>query len=222
MFDVITFWLLTALLLGSAGYVISCNRIGRCAIGLAVFLVFLAVTYALMRSFVATIAHVVLLIVGLGALWAVSRRAGAAEGIDGSKISVWWVAALLPVLFIAGKFGRLLFPVAANLVGSPITLNHFLLLAFLVFLMGLLGIIIRRHPVRVIMAIQLLFGGGNLALVSSGRFHGTQVELGLFAVNLCTALAVAAVGTTVLVVRSRRAGLPGPAIPLEPERVSRW
>jgi NADH-quinone oxidoreductase subunit K len=201
MWEVITFWLLSALILGSSGLAIFCVNPRRSAIGLAVCLVFLGASFAFLRSYPALGVYCGVLVVGVVGLWLATGPAlgvGAVSAVS-SKTHLWGLIAGLFVLFLAGKFGRLLFPVPAVLVSSSITMNHFLLLAFILFLVGLLGVLIRRHPVQVIIAIQLMFGGVNLALVSYGSFHGRSLDYGLFFVSVFTALASAAAGTGLIV-----------------------
>ena len=52
---------------------------------------------------------------------------------------------------------------------EAITPHHFLILAFLLFGIGFLGVVIRRNLLLVLMSLELMLNGVNVALVSFSR-----------------------------------------------------
>src|SRR5450759_1355867 len=49
--------------------------------------------------------------------------------------------------------------------------NLFLLLSAWLFVVGAVGVMIRRNPLVVFMCVELMLNAGNLALVSFARMH---------------------------------------------------
>jgi len=81
-----------------------------------------------------------------------------------------------------------------------IGLGHYLLLAFLLFTVGAVGFLMRRNALIVLMSIELMLNGANLALVAFNRYHpvdhaGQVVALFVIAI----AAAEAAVGLAIIV-----------------------
>jgi NADH-quinone oxidoreductase subunit K len=48
----------------------------------------------------------------------------------------------------------------------------FLVLSAFIFCIGVAGVIIRRDPLVVLLCLELMLNGGNLALISFARMHG--------------------------------------------------
>ncbi|GBD40066.1 MAG: NADH-quinone oxidoreductase subunit K [Deltaproteobacteria bacterium] len=78
--------------------------------------------------------------------------------------------------------------------------------AFLVFSIGLFGVLSRRHLVAVIMGIELMFNAANLSLVAIGLAHG--VLSGQIVVLFAIAVTVAevAVGLALFLLLERIRG----------------
>jgi NADH-quinone oxidoreductase subunit K len=53
---------------------------------------------------------------------------------------------------------------------APIVANSLLLSAVL-FTLGVLGVLIQRHPVRIFLSIELMLNAANLTLVACNRHH---------------------------------------------------
>ena len=51
-----------------------------------------------------------------------------------------------------------------------ITLNHYLAVSFLLFALGLFGVIVRRNLLVIYMSLELMLNAANLALVAFSRF----------------------------------------------------
>ena len=59
---------------------------------------------------------------------------------------------------------------------NAITPHHFLVLAFLLFGVGFLGVVIRRNVLLVLMSLELMLNGINVALVAFSRAGRTWTE----------------------------------------------
>lgn len=79
----------------------------------------------------------------------------------------------------------------------PIT--HFLYLAAALFVIGLLGVMLRRNVLIVLMSIELMLNGANIALVAFSRFHGNLDGQVLAMFTIAVAAAEAAVGLAIVV-----------------------
>jgi NADH-quinone oxidoreductase subunit K len=51
-------------------------------------------------------------------------------------------------------------------------ITWFLVLSAFIFCIGAAGVIIRRDPLVVLLCLELMLNGGNLALISFARMHG--------------------------------------------------
>ena len=82
---------------------------------------------------------------------------------------------------------------------ETITPHHFLALSAFLFSVGFLGVVIRRNLMLVLMSLELMLNGINLALVSFSRV-GLNLDGGLFVFFIMTvAAAEVAVGLALLV-----------------------
>jgi NADH:ubiquinone oxidoreductase subunit K len=77
-------------------------------------------------------------------------------------------------------------------------LNQFLLLAAILFCIGVYGVLARRNGVMVLMSIELILNSVNINLVAFGAFHGT-VSGQVFALFII-AVAAAEVGVGLAIV----------------------
>jgi NADH-quinone oxidoreductase subunit K len=77
--------------------------------------------------------------------------------------------------------------------------THYLILSFVLFLIGTTGVLLRRNALIVLMAIELQLNGGNLALIAFSRELG-DLKGHVFAfLIIALAAAEAAVGLAILV-----------------------
>ena len=82
---------------------------------------------------------------------------------------------------------------------EAITPHHFLILAFILFGIGFLGVVIRRNLLLVLMSLELMLNGVNVALVSFSR-TGLNLDGSIFVFFIMTvAAAEVAVGLALLV-----------------------
>ena len=80
-----------------------------------------------------------------------------------------------------------------------IPISDFLLLAAVLFAVGVLGVIIRRNALIVLMSVELMLNAANLTLVAFGRAHH-DVHAHAFAfVVMAVAAAEAAIGLAIVV-----------------------
>jgi NADH-quinone oxidoreductase subunit K len=50
----------------------------------------------------------------------------------------------------------------------------FLVLSAFIFCIGAAGVIVRRDPLVILLCLELMLNGGNLALIAFARMHGGQ------------------------------------------------
>ena len=55
---------------------------------------------------------------------------------------------------------------------GEIATSHYIVLSALIFAIGLFGVITRKNAVIVLMCLELMLNGANLAFVAFGRHHG--------------------------------------------------
>ena len=79
------------------------------------------------------------------------------------------------------------------------SMDHYLVLSFLLFLTGTTGVLVRRNALIVLMGIELQLNGGNLALLAFARELGDLKGHVLAFLIIALAAAEAAVGLAILV-----------------------
>ena len=83
-------------------------------------------------------------------------------------------------------------------------LNAFILVAGLLFAVGLLGVLLRQNTLVIYMSLELMLNAVNLALVAFSRYNGTM-DGNLFVFFIITvAAAEVAVGLAIIVALFRR------------------
>lgn len=84
---------------------------------------------------------------------------------------------------------------------TEITLNHYLALSGILFMIGVAGVMIRRNILVIYMCLELMLNAANLALVSFSRFHGAPLLEGHVMVFFVITVAAAevAVGLALIV-----------------------
>ena len=76
---------------------------------------------------------------------------------------------------------------------------HYLILSFVLFLIGTAGVLLRRNALIVLMGIELQINGANLALLAFSRQLGDQKGHVVAFLIIALAAAEAAVGLAILV-----------------------
>jgi NADH-quinone oxidoreductase subunit K len=77
--------------------------------------------------------------------------------------------------------------------------TYYLVLSFVLFLIGTSGVLLRRNALIVLMGIELQLNGGNLALIAFARQLGDLKGHVLAFLIIALAAAEAAVGLAILV-----------------------
>lgn len=87
-----------------------------------------------------------------------------------------------------------------------IPIQNFLILAVLLFGVGVAGVILRRNAIIVLMSIELMLNAANLTLVAFGRAHHDSRAHAFAFLVMAIAAAEAAVGLAIVVgiFRNRR------------------
>jgi NADH-quinone oxidoreductase subunit K len=87
-----------------------------------------------------------------------------------------------------------------------IPVTYYLALSAILFVIGILGVLLRRNSLVMFMSLELMFNAGNLAFVTFARMHGDlSGQLMVFFV-MTVAAAEVAIGLALIVAifRSRR------------------
>jgi NADH-quinone oxidoreductase subunit K len=88
---------------------------------------------------------------------------------------------------------------ALNIGGSHLDTSWFLLLSAVLFVLGSIGVLVRRNPLVILISIELMLNAANLALVAFSR-QLLNMEGQLFALmSMTVAAAEAVVGLAILV-----------------------
>ncbi len=85
-------------------------------------------------------------------------------------------------------------------------LNQFLLLAAVLFAIGVYGVITRRNGVMVLMSIEMILNAVNINLVAFGAFNGTPVGsvFALFVIAVAAAEVGIGLAIVLLIYRNKR------------------
>jgi NADH-quinone oxidoreductase subunit K len=89
---------------------------------------------------------------------------------------------------------------------TPIPLGHALLLAAMLFALGLVGLLVRRNILFVLMSIEIMLNAAGLAFVAAGSRWGQADGQVMFLFILATAAAEAAIGLALVMQMRRRFG----------------
>jgi NADH-quinone oxidoreductase subunit K len=86
-----------------------------------------------------------------------------------------------------------------------IPVTHFMYLALALFLVGALGVLLRRNVLIVLMGVELMLNAANILLVAFSRWHGNldgQV-MAMFVIAIAAAEAAVGLAIVVSLFRSR-------------------
>lgn len=84
------------------------------------------------------------------------------------------------------------------------SLNAYVVLSFVLFAIGLLGVLIRRNTLIVFMCLELMLVASTLALVAFSRFNGTMDGNVFVFFILTVAAAEVAIGLALIVALFRK------------------
>ena len=84
--------------------------------------------------------------------------------------------------------------------------SYYVGLSAVLFVIGVLGVIVRRDPLIIFMSIEIMLNAANLAFVAFGQRYGAVDGQALVFFVLCVAAAEVAVGLAIIVAlyRARR------------------
>lgn len=88
--------------------------------------------------------------------------------------------------------------------GLNIPLNHVLLVASLLFSVGMLGLMIRRNIIFILMSLEVMLNAAALAFVAAGAYWGQPDGQIIFMLILSVAAAEVAVGLGLVLQIQRR------------------
>jgi NADH-quinone oxidoreductase subunit K len=80
-----------------------------------------------------------------------------------------------------------------------LTISHFLVLAAVLFCIGVVGALMRRNALIIMMSIELMLNAANITLVAFARQHGDMGGHAFAFVVIAVAAAEAAVGLAIVV-----------------------
>jgi len=80
-----------------------------------------------------------------------------------------------------------------------LTLYHFIGLSMVLFLIGAMGVLLRRNALIVLMSLELMLNAANVALVAFSRFHAQHdAQVAVFLI-MAVAAAEVAIGLAIIV-----------------------
>lgn len=79
------------------------------------------------------------------------------------------------------------------------TLSHYLILSFILFSIGVAGVLLRRNIVVVLMSLELIFNSANISLAAFSYFQKTLAGTVFVVFNITIAAAEVAIGLAILV-----------------------
>jgi len=87
---------------------------------------------------------------------------------------------------------------------AELTTNHFLFLSAALFVIGLMGVLVRRNLLIMFMCVELMMNSVNLSLITFSRETNTMFGEGFALFTIAVAAAEAAVGLAIILALSRR------------------
>ncbi|MFQ5427768.1 MAG: NADH-quinone oxidoreductase subunit NuoK [Thermodesulfobacteriota bacterium] len=85
-----------------------------------------------------------------------------------------------------------------------VTLTHYLILSFLLFSIGVAGVLMRRNIIIVLMSLELIFNSVNISLAAFSYYLHSLGGTVLVVFNITIAAAEVAIGLAILVAVYRR------------------
>ena len=86
---------------------------------------------------------------------------------------------------------------------NPAFVHHALVLSLVLFALGTLGVFLRRNVITVLMCVELMLNGVNLAFIAFSRAAGTLDGQVLVFFVIVVAAAEAAVGLAIVIALNR-------------------
>jgi len=83
--------------------------------------------------------------------------------------------------------------------------TYYVILSALLFFIGVMGVLTRRNPLIVLMAIELMWNAANILLIAFARVWGNNVGHVFTFLVITVAAAEAAIGLAIVVITFRQA-----------------
>lgn len=80
-----------------------------------------------------------------------------------------------------------------------LTLTHFLVLSFVLFAIGVAGVLLRRNIIIILMSLELIFNSANISLAAFSYFLKGLNGMVFVVFNITVAAAEVAIGLAILV-----------------------
>jgi NADH-quinone oxidoreductase subunit K len=87
---------------------------------------------------------------------------------------------------------------------NPVGLQHYIVVSVLLFLIGLVGVVIRRNLLVIYMSLELMLNAANLAFVAFSRYNGNLDGQVMVFFIITVAASEVAVGLALIVALYRR------------------
>ncbi len=87
-----------------------------------------------------------------------------------------------------------------------ITLNHYLVLATLMFVLGLVGIMKRQNLIMLFFSTEILLNAANVALIAIGHFYNNMTGQIFSLFIIAVAASEVALGLALLIVWYKKSG----------------
>ena len=87
-----------------------------------------------------------------------------------------------------------------------ITLNHYMIVSFLLFSIGFMGVLVRRNFLTILMSVELMLNAVNLNLIAFSRRLGdlTGQVFSIFVITIAAGEAAIGLALTISFFRQRR------------------
>src|SRR5437763_839695 len=80
-----------------------------------------------------------------------------------------------------------------------VTLDHYLILSSLLFVIGLIGVLIRRNTIVILLSIELMLNAANVSFVAFSKYNGNLNGQVIVFFVMAIAAAEAAIGLAIAV-----------------------
>ena len=81
---------------------------------------------------------------------------------------------------------------------SSVPIDHYLVLASILFMIGVIGVLTRRNALVILMSVELMLNAANLTFLAFSRLHGDQQGHVMVFFVIAVAAAEAAVGLAIV------------------------
>ncbi len=85
-----------------------------------------------------------------------------------------------------------------------LSINHFLFLSSALFIIGMMGVLLRRNILIIFLCVELMMTAVNISLVAFARETNTMYGQGFAIFTIAVAAAEAAVGFAIIMALSRK------------------